>query len=210
MNFIISQGGCSSWAIMRWAGTPFPIMIDGFEYNAHGRDPNHISFLQNAHPIDKKKSYKENDRVLYVIANPYDYTIYCLNKVLGWTLSHVAQAQSDFEYFEKNKPNLIEYLRDPYDAFLYKEHAEGYLNNDSRKYDLMFIKYESLKDNDIMNRVKKFWNLSDSHPDFEFKQRSSNWMDCSEEIKELFDKIYGNLMKWYNSLPDYSILKSNG
>lgn len=103
-----------------------------------------------------KKSYKENDRVLYVIANPYDYTIYCLNKVLGWTLSHVAQAQSDFEYFEKNKPNLIEYLRDPYDAFLYKEHAEGYLNNDSRKYDLMFIKYESLKDNDIMNRVKSF------------------------------------------------------
>ena len=42
MNFIISQGGCSSWAIMKWAGTPFPVMIDGFEYNAHGLSLIHI------------------------------------------------------------------------------------------------------------------------------------------------------------------------
>ena len=101
-------------------------------------------------------------------------------------------------------------MKDPYEAFHYKEHADGYLYNHSRKYDLMFIKYESLKDTNIMNSVKEFWNLSDSHQDFKFKQRSSNWMDCSEEIKELFDKKYGNLMKWYNNLPDYSILKSNG
>lgn len=209
MNFIISQGGCSSWAIMKWAGTPFPVMIDGFEYNAHGRNSDYISFLQNSRPNDKKVYYEKGDRVLYVIANPYDYAIYCLTKSQGWLLDHVAQARSDLEYFERNKPNLIEYLKDPYDAFHYKEHAEGYLHNHSRKYDLMFIKYESLEDNNIMNSVKDFWNLSDSHPDFKFKQRSSNWMNCSEEIKQLFYKKYGNLMKWYNSLPDYSILKKD-
>lgn len=49
MNFIISQGGCSSWAIMRWAGTPFPIMIDGFEYNAHGE-------IQIIFPFTKRSS----------------------------------------------------------------------------------------------------------------------------------------------------------
>jgi len=210
MNYIISQGGCSSYGIMRWAKTPFPIIIDGFEYNAHGRDPNYISFLSSLLPIDRKKLYQKGDKVLYVIANPYDYTIYCLSKDPGWTIHHAAQAGSDFKYFEKNKPSLIEYLNDPYDAFFYKEHAEGYLNNDSRKYDLMFIKYESLNDVDIMNRVKEFWGFSDGHPDFEFKQRTSNWTNSSQEIKELFDKKYGHLMKWYEELPKYSILKSNG
>ena len=42
MNIIISQGGCSSWGIMEWANNPFPVYINGMEYNAHSRDPNNI------------------------------------------------------------------------------------------------------------------------------------------------------------------------
>ena len=64
MNFIISQGGCSSWAIMEWAGTSFPVMIDGFEYNAHGRNSDYISFLQNSRPNDKKIYYEEGDEIV--------------------------------------------------------------------------------------------------------------------------------------------------
>ena len=107
---------------------------------------------------------------------------------------------------KENEMSFVEYLKNPYDAIMYREHLEGYANNPNRKYRFMFIKYESLGDNDIVSKVKKFWNLSNSHPDFVFKQRSTDWKDQPEKIKELFNNKYGKLMEWYDNLPDYFIL----
>ena len=207
MNLIISQGGCSSWGIMEWANNPFPVYINGMEYNAHTRDPNNISFIDD---LRKHVPQSENNKILYVISNPYDYTIYCLSrigKLPNWNIDHAKQTGSDYQYFVNNNPTLKQYLEDPYDAFSYKEHTEGYFNNKNRIYDLLFIKYDSLKNKKIMSEVKDFWGLGSSHPDFPYRERKSNWTSCSDEIKNLFDKKYGDLMNWYKGLPDIKWIK---
>ena len=71
----------------------------------------------------------------------------------------------------------------------------------------MFIKYESLKNIDILKDLKAFWGLPESHPDFKFKQRKSNWLNCSDDIKQMFNEKYGDMLIWYNNLPDHLIIK---
>ena len=74
---------------------------------------------------------------------------------------------------------------------------------------MFFIKYETLKDVEVMKKVKKFWDLPDSYPDFNFRERKSNWKDCNQITKDLLKQKYGDVMEWYENLPDYAILGPN-
>jgi hypothetical protein len=204
-KFIVSQGGCSTHGIIDWLKIKTPIYIDGDQINMHRREPNAISFIKNGMAMEKKIPYPLNSKVLYILANPYDYTIYCLSKPKTWNIHHFSQTESDYKFIEK-KHKLIEYLKDPYDAFKYREHTENYLNNDSREYKLMFVKYESLKNFDIIKKIKNFWDLPETYPDFIFKRRKSDWNSSTDEIKELLSKKYKNDMEWYMNLPDYCLL----
>jgi len=100
------------------------------------------------------------------------------------------------ERFFRNKTVVYR----PYDAFLYKEHALGYLENDNRKYDLLFMRYEALSEFGISPLIS-FWSLDVNPTVYKFRKRKSDWKNESDEIKELLEKKYGDIMRWYESLP---------
>lgn len=216
MKLFISQGGCGTHGLNQhgWLGNNFTSTVNGCEYNGHGRDPNNILFMNMGVPIEGKKTpFEEGMKVFYILANPYDYLIYCFRResdTPGFNLAHHWQTGCDHEYFRTNSGiTLLDYLQDPYDAIQYQEHADGYLNNIDRKYEMFFIKYETLQDVDVMRKVKKFWELPDSYPDFSFRKRKSNWKDSNQITKDLLKKKYGKVMEWYENLPDYAILGPN-
>ena len=188
-NFLITQGCTGTYSLINVIGRHFNFGCNA-TVNHHCRNPNYNIFSVGSN-------------VVYLFCNPYDYTLSCfrrwpkINDVMG----HNDQCGGDTEYFiSKNYTGLEDFLSDPYDSFKYKEHAEGYLYNDNRKYNLLFMKYEALSEYGI-EPILDFWNLKIDPSVYKFKQRSSNWKNETKEIQDLLKFKYGDVMDWYEELP---------
>lgn len=185
-NFLITQGCTGTYSIIDVLGPYF----NNERINHHLRD-------------SKSSIFSKNSRVVYLLCNPYDYTISSFNrsKEGPFNISHTRQCGGDWNYFyERRDQTLEEYLSDPYDAFKYKEHAEEYLNNADRQYNLLFMKYESLGEYGIKPLID-FWGIDIDPSIYNFKQRKSDWTQMPENIKSLLKNKYGEVMNWYESLP---------
>jgi len=185
-NFLITQGCTGTYSIIGVLGGRF----NNPQINHHCRNPNYSVFGKNS-------------RVAYLMCNPYDYTIssFTRNKEGPFNVDHTRQCDGDWKYFEDRKnQTLEEYLADPYDAFKYKEHADGYLNNTDRQYNLLFMRYEALSEYGIKPLID-FWGLDADPSSYKFKKRKSDWTQMSDEVKLLLENKYGKVMEWYQNLP---------
>jgi len=185
-NFLITQGCTGTYSIIGVLGGRF----NNPQINHHCRNANSGVFGKGS-------------KVIYLMCNPYDYTIssFTRSKEGPFNISHTKQCDGDWKYFEdRNNQTLIEYLADPYDAYKYKEHAEGYLNNSDRRYNLLFMRYEALGEYGVKPLVD-FWGLEAYPSTYKFKQRKSDWTQMSEEVKLLLENKYGKVMEWYENLP---------
>jgi len=193
-NLLITQGCTGTYSIIDSIGDHFNFGKGHSKINHHCRNPD----------MDPERNISfENSKLVYIFCNPYDYTLSSFGKGTNFIVAHnsYGQCNGDYKYFERNKTQtLIEYLKDPYDAFLYKKHALGYLENDNRKYDLLFMRYESLSEFGISPLIS-FWSLDVNPTVYKFRKRKSDWKNESDEIKELLEKKYGDVMRWYESLP---------
>jgi hypothetical protein len=193
-NLLITQGCTGTYSIINSIGDYFNFGKGHGKINHHCRNPN----------MDPERNISFDDsKLVYLFCNPYDYTLSSFNRGSKFIINHNSyeQCNADYEYFKLNtRQTLIEYLKDPYDAFLYKEHAFGYLKNHDRKYNLLFMKYESLSEFGISPLIS-FWELNVNSNIYKFKKRKSNWQNETEEVKELLVKKYGDVMEWYESLP---------
>lgn len=188
-NFLITQGCTGTYSIIGVLGRHFNQGCNT-SINHHHRNPNY-------------EILEKNSKVVYLMCNPYDYTIssFTRSKEGPFNISHTRQCGGDWQYFEKNKnQTLEEYLSDSYDAFKYKEHADGYLNNTDRQYNFMFMKYEALSEYGIKPLVD-FWELDVDPSAYKFKKRKSDWNQMSDEVKLLLENKYGRVMEWYENLP---------
>lgn len=188
-NFLITQGCTGTYSIINIIGRSFNFG-QNTSINHHCRNPNYDIFSPNS-------------KVIYLMCNPYDYTIssFTRSKEGPFNISHTRQCGGDWKYFEsRTDQTLEEYLADPYDAFKYKEHADGYLNNTDRQYNLLFMKYEALGVYGIKPLID-FWGLDVNPSVYKFKNRKSDWNDMSDEVKLLLKGKYGKVMEWYENLP---------
>lgn len=193
-NFLITQGCTGTYSIINCIGEYFNFGKNHGSINHHCRNP-------NLDP-DRNISFDES-KLVYIFCNPYDYTISSFNRGVKFNEIHNRpnQCDGDYKYFrDREGQTLKEYLEDPYDAYRYREHAEGYLNNIDRKYDLLFLRYESLAVYGI-KPLLEFWNLDVDPNNYRFKKRKSDWTKEPQEIKDLLHLKYGDMMKWYESLP---------
>ena len=185
-NFVMNQGCPFPSSISLGLGGLFPPP----QIEHHCRNPNYSVFGKGS-------------KVIYLMCNPYDYTIssFTRSKEGPFNISHTRQCGGDWKYFEDRKDQTLEeYLADPYDAFKYKEHADGYLNNFDRQYNLLFMRYEALSEYGIKPLID-FWGLDVDPSIYKFKQRKSDWTQMSDEIKLLLENKYGKVMEWYQNLP---------
>jgi len=192
-RLLITQGCTGTYSIIKILGNHFNFGCGDGKINHHCRNPN----------MDpKRKILFDDSKLVYIFCNPYDYTISSFNRGRNFNYAHNGpdQCNGDYQYFFKNMGQTLEdYLKDPYDAYFYKEHALGYLENNERKYDLLFLRYESFGFYGI-TPLLKFWNLN-INPEYKFKKRKSDWKSQPKEIKELLYNKYGDIMEWYESLP---------
>ena len=193
-NLMITQGCTGTYSIIDVLGDHFNFGRGHGNINHHCRNPN----------LDPDRDISfEGSRLAYIFCNPYDYAISSFNRGAKFNEVHNRpdQCNGDHEYFrDRQGQTLKEYLEDPHDAYLYREHAEGYLNNPDRAYDLLFLKYEALDVHGI-KPLLEFWNVSMDPAIYKFKKRKSDWTQQPPEIKDLLSKKYGATMEWYQSLP---------
>lgn len=193
-NLMITQGCTGTYSIIDILGDHFNFGRGHGNINHHCRNPN----------LDPDRNISfDGSKLVYIFCNPYDYTISSFNRGVKFNEVHNRpdQCDGDHEYFkDRQGQTLKEYLEDPYDAYRYREHAEGYLNNINRNYDLLFLRYESLGVYGI-KPLLEFWNLSGNPNHYKFKKRKSDWTSQPQEIKDLLNSKYGDIMEWYESLP---------
>jgi hypothetical protein len=193
-NLMITQGCTGTYSIIDVLGDHFNFGRGHGNINHHCRNPN----------LDPDRNISfEGSRLAYIFCNPYDYTISSFNRGVKFNEVHNRpdQCNGDHEYFrDREGQSLKEYLEDPHDAYYYREHAEGYLNNPDRAYDLLFLKYESL-DLYGIKPLLSFWEVNMDPLLYKFKKRKSDWTQQPQEIKDLLHKKYGATMDWYQSLP---------
>lgn len=190
-NFLITQGCTGTYSIINVIGKCFNYGCNP-SINHHCRNPNYNIF-------------SDNSKVAYLMCNPYDYIVsaFARNEIPPHTfnISLAEKCGGNPKYFqERTNQTLEEYLKDPYDALDSRGHAEGFLNNKDRKYNLLFMRYEALEDYGIEPLID-FWNLDINPKIYKFKKRKTDWTQMSEEIKNLLSKKYGKNMEWYQNLP---------
>jgi hypothetical protein len=169
-NFLITQGCTGTYSIIDVLGGRF----NNPQINHHCRDSNSNIFVKNS-------------RVVYLLCNPYDYTIssFTRSKEGPFNISHTRQCDGDWEYFEDRKDQTLE---------------EYLLNNTDRRYNLLFMRYEALGEYGVKPLVD-FWGLDADPSTYKFKQRKSDWTQMSDEVKLLLENKYGKVMEWYENLP---------
>lgn len=192
----VTQGCTGTYALMHF----FPGEFDYSDH--HQRNPEMPEYVE---------------KVFYVFCNPFDYVISSFGRsdrqegIQNFNISHTKQCDGDYKYFlanYENSINLKSYLSDPYDAYFYKDHTLGYMNHSERSYDLLILKYDSLKKSGI-DALVSFLNSKKNPNDFVFQQRKSDWNNQPEEIKKLLISKYGDVMDWYNSFPDVSFYEKD-
>jgi len=160
-------------------------------YKRHRRDPN----ITNA------------DHIIYMYSNPYD-TILSYHR-RGFINKpeinpHCYNMDGDVNYLLKNKNLPLEnFLSLPKDPFMVEDHFLKYYNFNERKYNIMFVKYESLEKNII--KVLEWLNSSDKLSNFNFKKRNSNWKDQPKKMQELLNNKFGKHKEFLDSIPDIII-----
>ena len=189
-TILITPGACGTFMLADIVG--IRILNNGAEsYKRHRRDPN----ITNA------------DHMIYMYSNPYD-TILSYHR-RGFINNpeinpHCLNMDGDVNYLLKNKNlSLEKFLSLDKDPFMIEDHFFKYYNYNERKYNIMFVKYESLEKN--INKVLEWLNSSDKIGKFNFKKRNSEWKRQPIKIKELLNDKFGKHKEFLDSIPDIII-----
>lgn len=157
-------------------------------YDRHRRDPD----------------IKGVDKIIYMYSNPYDMIISFHKRGFFNDLQHCKNMYGDVEGLkEKLGCSLEEYLKFYKDFFKIEDHFFSYYNYEERKYDIMFVKYESIQNN--IPFVLKWLNSEHKEEEFVFKKRNSNWKEQPENIKNLLKNKFGDFYDFLDGLPDLFI-----
>lgn len=167
--------------------------------------PRHV---WNAHERDFTKLDREGGdvRACYIYGNPYNIVLsYFRRNFMRIPYDHCRHMTGNLSaLYSKNIWTLDDYLKNGKDLFNMREHFYGWYNHDNRKYDIMFIKYETFKDN--IDKLFDWYNVEESvREKYAVKERESAWEKQSKEVIEGLERIYGDFYQEYLKLPDVII-----
>jgi len=174
----------------------------------------------NAHERNANLSLFNNSRVCYIFGNPYDIVLsYFRRNFLFFPYQHTTNITGDlnalckvpsivsesfrrpFCWFLKPEWTLDEYLELESDPFKLKEHFLNWYNNPTRKYEIMFLRYETLSEN--IKELCSWYNLDDGYAEkFQKKTRNSNYKNLNNIRLKKMKRLYGELFDLLESLPD--------
>jgi hypothetical protein len=152
-------------------------------------------------------------RVLYLYSHPYNCLISYLKRGfarMGGIFSP-PELQDEFEGImagNKNGMGLYDYLSRGKDYAGIENHFQSYFSYEERKYDIMFVKYESLPE--TIEDVLDWFQLSEAEKqrclkEFNFTERKSDWNTENEDVKKALETILGNHALFISNLPDVTI-----
>jgi len=187
---IITPGGAGTYYMKKFLGEHYSVG----RYSAHRRNPEIEGY----------------DKVVYLYSNCYDTVLsYHRRGFLNTPYEHVKNIGGDLlKIFSQNHWTLKEYISNGIDFFNIDEHFYNWFFNDERKYDVMFLKYESLPQN--IERLLDFYDLPKAWSEqFDFKPRTSDYTKVSRAIRRGLYKMYSDHQDFLDLLPNCFILRRN-
>ena len=189
---VVSPGGCGThgFNVFMWEACG-KHMADG--WNSHRRDPN--------------TGIPSPSRVLYLYADPFNTVLSFDRRSFLINQEHCRNMSGDVNGLHKLvDKSLYGYLDNGIDYFDLAGHVHGWMNFWQRKYDVMFVQYEHLREH--LPDILKWWDLPPEKAGlFRWKDRTANWENESKETLEKLYAMYGSHREWYYSL-DSKILKN--
>lgn len=203
--FVVSYGGVGTHMITPmikdsdWLGN---IIRD--RKKGHMKYPHHI---RNVPQSFKEYGYDGKVRLIYIFGDPINSVLSHFRRRLShkksWCKHHCLNLQGDHEKF-KVKWDLKDFLLNGEDLFRLEEHFDNWtkVDPDSIDFDYMILKYETANRHE--NAIKEFLNTD---VPLNFKMRSSDWRNESEEIKELLMGMYGKLLEKCDQFDEIKIVR---
>lgn len=195
----ITPGGCGSHWLGRFmresCGMRFPS-----GWNGHARDPN-----KNAAPENK---------IIYLMADPYDTMMSFQRRGFFHNSAHCQQMSGNMKLMQQIKekgglPFLIKQGQDPYE---FEAHLKGWMEYDERKYDLLVVKYEHLLE--LIPDVLTFFNAYTPERVERFRKsyvpRQGNWDEAPDDTKRGLEAIYGEYREWWLTLDTKMLFPRSG
>lgn len=178
---LVSTGGTGTYAIADWAKGRLHVK----RVPAHQRAP-HIP---------------DGDRVLYVFGDPRNQLLSFFRRgFMKKPYLHGRHVRANLSYLNQhNSWTLDEYLREEYDAYGLAEHLSGWLNYHSRRYDIMFARYEALGTPAVETRVRA-WIGADRQ--FRLKKRASDYTTLTDNQQGAMKRMFADMLLLVNELPD--------
>jgi|2_EtaG_2_1085320.scaffolds.fasta_scaffold05129_1 hypothetical protein len=203
-NYLISPGSVGSTYLENLFGTCIKSVKT--DYNAHERNSNLAIF--------------NNSKVCYIFGNPYDIVLsYFRRGFMVLPYQHAGNMAGDVGVLRKtfhggalcwfdNKPvfgkhswSLDEYLELNNDPFKLEEHFLNWYRNPDRKYEIMFLKYET--SNNHIKELCTWFNIGEKYADkYQRKNRNSNYKNLNNTRLKKMQRLYGDFFDRVESLPD--------
>ena len=152
---------------------------------------------------------KGTKKVLFMVGNPYNalLSVFRRNYQRQHEISmgygkYWFNRESEMKVHINNDTTIDNYLKSGADRFNMYEHFYNWYNYEKNDIQILIIKYEYLYLH--INYIMKFL---DCNKPFTVKKRLSDWRKESDDVKNGFENMYGDLKSKIDSIP--SIIKKN-
>lgn len=191
---VISIGGVASTALLAHLENHNRPAIKMHEQRKHTIDP---SFLIH----NDETPY----RFLFTIGNPYNILLSLWRRNFQ-DIHEVSMSfgknwfESPLEFTQRvitKGMSLTEYLENGIDAFHMMEHIDNWINYKiTGNAKILIVKYENYQ-----RYLKDILEFFDCDRSFNFRPRSSDWTKEQTYVKELMEKVYGDVKRKIDRLP---------
>jgi len=162
--------------------------------------------IDNHRRVPPKNS---SNKILYMYADPRDILLSSLNRGASndWAWSHCVHLEGNLNYFDRftSKVTIKEILKDGIDPFGLEEHFLNWLNSEIH-YELMLLKYESLEDSNVFQKVLDFFEV-DGNYTYDWRPRKTSYLNLPKEQQIEITKLFNNLLKIQSSVDSVLIRK---
>ena len=183
----VSPGSCGSCALEEL----FKGRINTLPWNAHERSA---------------PSPAEGSKVCYLFTDPYNIILsYFRRNFLVSPYDHAHHISGALDVLsERSSWDISSFLDLPEDPFMLESHFDGWYNHSQRNYDIMFLRYDSLKET-LPSLCEWYGYPSGKSLEFTFKPRASDWTKQPPHIQEGLHRMYGSFREKILSLPHVTV-----
>ncbi len=211
-HYMITHGACGTTmfiSLLKELGSSGP--TGGHYWNQHSRicRETNRGKVQSLIGLVKNLDIPDHANLVYLYSNPMNALISLTNRgFLNVPNAHCLNMDGDIEGLgSRNSWTLEEYLDNGIDYFKFQDHFATWFEYSQRRYNIMFVRYESL--DRLLPEVMEWWGFDRSNAmRLSIHARKSDWTQQPEKIRKGLVNMFNHHNDYLLGLDDKIVLET--